>query len=152
MQQESKIPTREDRIRIQEFAPTSLVELPCPWVPYQVQLSYFRQTGKLLALAELLSSREELAETWADVNDLRRLGRLPHLRPGTGRDLFVIIDVPDHPQRELHMVMPPLLDEDDVTPARMMAGEPTLLVRVPLVEGSQTTTRDIIKPDKDDTL
>ena len=56
----------------------------------------------------------------------------PASDPGAGRDLFIVIDVPDHPQRRLHMVMPPFLDEEDVTPARTMTGEAALLVRVPL--------------------
>src|SRR4029077_5418505 len=120
-------------------------------VPYQVQLSYFRQTGKFLAAATMTTSREAIVEIWADVNDMRRLGRLPHLRPGTGRDLFIVVDVPDHPQRSPHMVMPPLLDEDDVTPTRAMMGEPALLVRVPLSTSPRTTTRDVIKPEADRT-
>jgi len=115
-------------------------------VPYRVQLSYFRQTGKFLTLAEMMTSRETITEIWAEVNDMRRLGCLPNLRPGTGRDLFVIIDVPDHPQRLLHMVMPPFLDEEDVTPTRTMAGETALLVRIPIDRVSRTTTRDVVKP------
>jgi hypothetical protein len=101
-------------------------------VTYKVKLSYFRQTGKFVSDAETTSTRETISEIWSDINDKRRLGQLPHLRPGTGRDLFVIVDVPDHPQRVLHMVTPPFLDEDDVTPSRTMTGEPALLVRVPL--------------------
>jgi hypothetical protein len=118
-------------------------------VPYQIQLSYFRQTGKFLATAKMTTSRTAISEIWADVNDLRRLGRLPDLREGAGRDLFIIIDVPDHPQRELHMVMPPFLDEDDVTPSRTMMGEAALLVRVPLHKAPRTTTRDVLKQGAD---
>jgi hypothetical protein len=103
-----------------------------------------------LANATTLSSREAITEVWADVNDMRRLGQLPGLRPGAGRDLFIVIDVPEHPQRELHMVMPPFLDEDDVTPSRPMTGETALLVRVPLNEAPRTTTRNVVKPGSTD--
>jgi hypothetical protein len=115
-------------------------------VGYKVHLSYFRQTGKFLAAADTTTTRTSITEIWAEINDLRRLGQLPSLRPGTGRDLFVVIDVPDHPQRVLHMVTPPFLDEDDVTPSRTMTGETALLIRLPLSEIPQTTTRDIVKP------
>lgn len=113
-------------------------------VAYRVQLTYFRPPGKFLASSETSTSREEIAEIWSDINDLRRLGQLPGLRPGAGRDLFVLIDVPDHPQRTLHIVMPPFLDEEDVTPARSMRGEAALLVRVPLnTREPRTTPRDV---------
>lgn len=119
----------------------------CNAVAYKVQLSYFRQTGKFLAFAETTVEREALTEIWTEVNDMRRLGRLPSLRPGSGRDLFIVIDVPDHPQRVPHMVMQPFLDEDDVTPSRPMTGETALLVRVPLNKAPRTTTHDVIKPE-----
>lgn len=113
---------------------------------YKVQLTYFRPPGKFLAHAETLTSQEAITDVWSDINDMRRLGQLPGLRLGAGRDLFVVIDVPDHPQRRLHMVMPPFLDEEDVTPARTMTGEAALLVRVPLnARVPRTTTRDVVK-------
>lgn len=112
---------------------------------YTVQLIYFRQTGKFLTIAETTSTRRGLVEIWEEIDDKRRLGQLPGLRPGAGRDLFIVIDVPDHPQRVPHMVMPPFLDEDDVTPTRGPRDVP--LVRVPLEEMPRTTTRDILKID-----
>ena len=81
---------------------------------------------------------------------MRRMGRLPGLRPGAGRDLFVLVDVPDHPQRVLHIAMPPFQDEDDVTPLRTPTGEMIPLVRVPLAEIPRTTTRDILQPPQFD--
>jgi hypothetical protein len=112
---------------------------------YKVQLIYFRQTGKFLAAVETTSTLPGLVEIWEEIDDKRRLGQLPGLRPGAGRDLFIIIDVPDHPQRVLHMVMPPFMDDDDVTPPRIPTGEMIPLVRVPLDEMPRTTTRDIVK-------
>ena len=119
---------------------------------YKVQLIYFRQTGKFLAIAEALTTHDTLVEIWEEVDDLRRLGRLPALRIGTGRDLFIFVDVPDHPQRVPHLVMPPFIDDDDVTPLRVGTGEMVPLVRMPLDElprpqPSRTTTRDVLKID-----
>ncbi len=116
---------------------------------YEVQLIYFRPTGKFLAAAETTIGHETLVEIWEEVDDMRRLGRLPGLRPGAGRDLFIVVDVPDHPLRVLHLVMPPFVDEDDVTPPRIPTGEMEPLVRVPLAEIPRTTTRDVVKPEAD---
>jgi len=114
---------------------------------YKVQLIYFRQTGKFLAVSETTSTLTGLVEIWEEIDDKRRLGQLPGLRPGAGRDLFIIVDVPDHPQRVLHMVMPPFLDDDDVTPPRVPTGEMVPMVRVPLDELPRTSTRDLVKID-----
>lgn len=113
---------------------------------YKVQLIYFRQTGKFLTTSATVIAHEEIVEIWEEIDDMRRLGRLPGLRPGAGRDLFIIVDVPDHPQRVIHMVTPPFQDEDDVTPPRMSTEEMVPLVRVPLAEIPRTSTRDVVKP------
>ena len=119
-------------------------------VAYKVQLIYFRQTGKFLTTAETTIAHDAIVEIWEEIDDMRRLGRLPGLRPGAGRDLFVIVDVPDHPQRVLHMVTPPFQDEDDVTPSRISTGAMVPLVRVPLAEIPRTSTRDVVKPPEAD--
>jgi hypothetical protein len=113
-------------------------------VAYKIQLIYFRPTGKFLAATETTIEIDGLAEIWEAIDDMRRLGSLPGLRPGTGRDLFVIVDVPDHPKRVLHMVTPPFQDDDDVTPPRIATGEMLPLVRVPLEELPRTSTRDVL--------
>jgi hypothetical protein len=119
---------------------------------YKVQLTYFRATGKFLATAATTIDCDDLAEIWNEIDEMRRLGRLPSLRHGSGRDLFIVVDVPDHPKRVLHMVMAPFVDEDDVTPPRIPTGEMLPLVRVPLDEMPRTSTRDIVKqpPNTDD--
>ena len=43
------------------------------------------------------------------------------------------------------MVMPPFMDDDDVTPTRTSTGEMLPLVRVPLAEIPRTSTRDVVK-------
>jgi hypothetical protein len=116
-------------------------------VTFKVQLIYFRQTGKYLTTVETTIARDTLVEIWEEIDDMRRLGSLPGLRPGAGRDLFVLVDVPDHPQRALHLVMATFLDEDDVTPMRIPTGEMEPMVRMPLAEIPRTTTRDIVKLD-----
>lgn len=119
-------------------------------MPFKVQLTYFRQTGKFLTVASEMIARETLAEIWAEVDDMRRMGRLPSLRPGAGRDLLILVNVPDHPQNVMQLVVPPDMDEDDITPTRIPTGEMVPLVRVPLDEIPRTTTRDIVKVNVDD--
>ena len=109
---------------------------------YKVHLIYFRPTGKFLTRAETMIAHEEIAKIWEELHEMRRWGRLPGLRPNAGRDLLVVVDVPDHPQRELHLVMPPLFDEDDVTPSRIARED-----SVALEELRRTSTRDVIKVD-----
>lgn len=125
----------------------SRIALPSGIVAYKVQLIYFRQTGKFLTSAETTVEHEDILEIWKAVDDMRRMGRLPGLRPGAGRDLIIIVDVPDHPKRVLQLVMPPFIDEDDVTPPHMPTGDMLPLVRVPLDEIPRTTTRDIVRID-----
>ena len=122
-------------------------------MPYKVQLAYFRLTGKFLAFAECVVEQEAISEIWSEIHELRRLGRLPGLRVNAGRDLFILVDVLDHPQRELHMVIPPFVNEDDVTPVRVPTGELHPQVRVPLEEmpSPRTTTRDVVKADPEPT-
>jgi len=85
---------------------------------HRVQLTYFRPTGRYLARAEVLVPLDQLEEIWEEVDQLRRLGRLPGLRPGAGRGLLVLVEVPDHPRGVARLVMAPVLDEDDVTASR----------------------------------
>lgn len=111
---------------------------------------YFRPKGKFLATAEIMIDNAQIVEIWEEIDDMRRLGRLPGLRPGAGRDLLIVVDVPNHPQRVPHLVMPPFFDEDDVTPPRTPTGEIVPLVRVPLAEIPRTSTRDVVKPPEAD--
>jgi hypothetical protein len=116
-------------------------------VAHKVFLIYFRQTGKFLTRAETVIANESILEIWEEIDDMRRLGRLPGLKQGAGRDLFVLVDVPSHPQNVLQIVMPPFIDDDDVTPPRIPTGEMLPLVRVPLDEMPRTSTRDIVRQE-----
>ena len=117
---------------------------------YKVQLAYFRLMGKFLAFAECVVEQETLAQIWEEIHDLRRVGRLPGLRANAGRDLFILVDVVDHPQRQMHLVIPPFVNEDDITPVRVPTGEMQPLVRMPMEEipSARTTTRDVVKIEK----
>lgn len=115
---------------------------------HRVVLTYFRPTGKYLAVAETVIAHDNLVEIWDEIQEMRRLGRLPGLRANAGRDLIIVVDVPDHPNRVLHLVMQPFVDEDDVTPTRVPTGEMAPLM--PLEEVPRTTTRDVVKPEHHD--
>lgn len=114
---------------------------------FKVQLAYFRLTGKFLAFADCVVEQPTLAQVWEEIHEMRRLGRLPGLRANAGRDLFILVDVADHPQREMHLVIPPFINDDDITPVRVPTSEMQPLVRVPMEEmpSSRTTTRDVVK-------
>jgi hypothetical protein len=116
----------------------------------KVQLAYFRLTGKFLAYADCVVEHETLAQIWEEIHDLRRIGRLPGLRANAGRDLFILVDVVDHPQRQMHLVIPPFVNDDDITPVRVPTGEMQPLVRMPMEEipSGRTTTRDVVKVEK----
>lgn len=109
-----------------------------------VQLYYFRPTGKLLAGTSCEIAMTELEAIWEEIHELRRMGRLPGLRPNAGRDLLVLVDVPDHPHRRLHLVIPPSLEEEDVTPIRVPTGDMSPLVGLPLSAMPRTSTRDVV--------
>lgn len=118
-------------------------------MPYKVQLIYFRSTGKFLTHAYTTIDREELPEIWEEIHELRRIGQLPGLRPKAGRDLLILVDVVDHPKRVLQLVLPPFVNEEDITPIRVATGASPPLVRVPLDElpNGRTTTRDVVKSE-----
>jgi hypothetical protein len=123
-------------------------------MPYRVQLVYFRPLGKrqgdFLAFVECEIAEEGLPAIWEEVRELRRMGQLPGLRPNAGRDLFILVDVPNHPERRLQLLIPPYINDEDVTPVRIPTEEmPPLSVRLPLDEipSVRTTTRDVLKPE-----
>lgn len=120
---------------------------------YEVRLAYFRPTGRFLAFAQTIIERELLVDIWDEVVELRRLGSLPGLRPNAGRDLIILVDVHMHPERKLHLLIPPTINDDDITPVRVPTGEMTPLVRMPMDElpSPRTTTRDVVKVELDET-
>ena len=109
---------------------------------YRVELVYFRQTGKYLTRSETVIALEAIEEIWLEIDEMRRLGRLPGLRPGAGRDLLIVVDVPDHPARTMRLVMPPFVGEDDVTPPHVSTEQMQALAEI-----ARTTTRDVVKVD-----
>ena len=128
-------------------------------MPYLVHLAYFRPSGRFLAYASTTIDRATLVEIWAKVVDLRRLGELPGLRPKAGRDLLILVDVADHPERKLHLIIPPFVNDDDVTPIRVpilpeSEDHSAPLVRIPLDEipVGRTTTRDVVRPAADEEI
>jgi hypothetical protein len=124
-------------------------------MPYQTHLAYFRPSGRFLAFASVVINREALVDIWAAIVELRQLGELPGLRPKAGRDLLILVDVFDHPERKLHLIIPPFVNDEDVTPVRIPINAEDIsapLVRIPLDElpVGRTTTRDVIRPEADE--
>ncbi len=122
---------------------------------YLVHLAYFRPSGRFLAYASTTVNRERLVDIWAEIVQLRQIGELPGLRPKAGRDLLILVDVAEHQERKLHLIIPPFINDDDVTPVRVPFGNEDWsapLVRIPLDELpiGRTSTRDVIRPEVDD--
>lgn len=120
---------------------------------YRVQLIYFRPTGKFVGVGAFATECTVLDQIWEEVHELRRMGQLPNLRPNSGRDLHILVDVMNHPTRELRIVVPPFTDDDDVTPVRVPTRELLPLVRIPLEELPRTTSPvdDTDRPDDEKT-
>jgi len=125
---------------------------------YLVHLAYFRPSGRFLAYASTSIARDTLIDIWAEIVEMRRIGELPGLRPKAGRDLLILVDVANHPERRLHLIIPPFVNDDDITPIRVPVlarghkDHSAPVVRIPLDElpVGRTTTRDVIRPENDD--
>lgn len=108
-----------------------------------------------MAYATTVIDREKLVDIWAEIVEMRRIGELPGLRPKSGRDLLILVDIMGHPERRLHLIIPPFINDDDVTPVRVRPTNDdwsSPMVRIPLDElpVGRTTTRDVIRPEVDD--
>ncbi len=127
-------------------------------MPYLVHLAYFRPSGRFLAYASATINHDRLVDIWAEIVEMRRIGELPGLRPKAGRDLLILVDVTDHQERKLHLIIPPFINDDDVTPVRVAwfhsehEEHSAPIVRIPLDELpiGRTTTRDVIRPETDE--
>lgn len=82
--------------------------LPCITMtyagPWNVQLTYFKESGKYYSEGIYQSSQLHLWEIWDEVRELMKAGKLPGLVDGA-RMKFVLVDVPDHPHRHLHLLI-----------------------------------------------
>ena len=117
---------------------------------YHVQLLYFRATGRYVASGQFSTELIKLNDIWEEVHELRRMGQLPGLRPNSGRELLILVDVMDHPRHEPYLAVPPYTDVDDVTPVRVPTREMLPLVRMPLAELPRETSRR--SADTDDSI
>lgn len=72
----------------------------------RVNLNYFKPTGKWYADASYETDKSRLADIWSEVIHFVDIGRLPGLNEGC-KDLFVLIDVPDHEINHPKVVFPP---------------------------------------------
>lgn len=84
----------------------------------RVWLVYFRQNGRCIGRGEYESALDDLIPIWHEVDDMRRLGRLPSLPLNAGHSLIVLVHAPSVRGTEPYLVLPPLVDEEDVTPIR----------------------------------
>jgi hypothetical protein len=73
---------------------------------YKVNLTYFKTSGKYYSEGEYNSVLEELYEIWYEVLTMSNDGILPGLVKAkrNPREFYILIDVPDHPDRHLHLI------------------------------------------------
>lgn len=121
---------------------------------HQVSLVYFRPSGKYLTHALALVDHDELEAIWEEIHELRRIGRLPGLRVNSGRDLTILVDVPDHPHRKPYIAFPASVEEEDVTPIRVPTGEmePIVKLHMESIPASRTSTKDVVKQISEDEI
>ena len=95
----------------------------------RVTLAYFTPTGTFVQRAFYETSHSHPVDVWGEVGVMRRLGRLPGLRPNSGRDHYVLVEMGG--STVPHLITPPVLDEDDITPVKVSTGEWPPLLRPP---------------------
>ncbi len=79
----------------------------------RVLLTYFRPSGKFYSEGEYEAwDGKPLYEIWADVKSLMIAKCLPGLMAGHD-DYIVSIDVPAHPTRHPHLIIPDMSDNSD---------------------------------------
>jgi hypothetical protein len=74
---------------------------------HEVNLTYFKSTGKYYSEGTFTTSKEELSEIFTQVKQFLDDGMLPGLCEGA-REFFVLISVPGHPHDHPHLCIPPL--------------------------------------------
>jgi hypothetical protein len=70
-----------------------------------VNLTYFRQSGKVYSSGQYYSDYFSLNDIWKEVRELRFEGRLPDLVPGNHLEFIVLVDVPEHDHNHLRLIV-----------------------------------------------
>lgn len=73
-------------------------------MPYQVNLTYFRESGKFYSEGSYESEKEQLYEIFDEVKDLSKRRTLPDLLEGHS-EYYVLIDVPTHKHNHPHLIV-----------------------------------------------
>lgn len=75
-------------------------------MPFKVNLTYFKRTGKYYSDGFYTSDLDSLNDIWMEVNKLVDSGSLPGLVKEKGRSEFIVsIDVPDHPNNHPRLII-----------------------------------------------
>jgi len=94
----------------------------------RVRLSYYTPHGILVARHAYESIVVPFDDVVEEIVVRRRVGQLPGLRPNSGRDHIIRVKFGERER----LIIPPWIDEEDVTPVRVPTGEHEPLER-PLV-------------------
>lgn len=72
---------------------------------YHVELLYFHEGGKWGYEGSYISKKTYLHQIWEEVIIMQVAGKLPGVLPGS-HDFIISVDVPDHPNRHPHLLIP----------------------------------------------
>ena len=72
----------------------------------QVELTYFKATGKYYSEGSFEVDDMDLHLIWDRVVDMREAGELPGLCRGGGKDFIIQVDVPGHRHEHPRLIMP----------------------------------------------
>jgi hypothetical protein len=73
--------------------------------PWQVKLTYFKDTGKFYSGGEYMSKQLNLWEIWDELKTMLRSGIRPGLVDGEC-DFYVYVEVPEHPHAHPVLITP----------------------------------------------
>lgn len=73
-------------------------------IAYEVNLTYFRKSGKYYTEGKYTSYKQHLFEIWEEVANLRNNGKLPGLIEGS-KEYNILIEVPKHPHAHPTIIM-----------------------------------------------
>lgn len=73
-------------------------------MPYKVQLTYFKESGKYYSDGEYVSEQEDLGKIWEEVAEMFKRGKRPGLVDGK-QGFNTLVNLPDHPHAYPRIIM-----------------------------------------------
>lgn len=71
-----------------------------------VTLTYFKQSGKYYTEGKYQSDKTDIWDFWDEIEEFQRLGTLPGLVPGCGKEFVILVNAPGHPHDHPKLIFP----------------------------------------------